>query len=113
MRKLDCLFFELSRSDFLELVYEYATKNNIARPFKNCKDVDDWFSGLHPEIVLKYRSQHLWQERNVSTDRRWSYFIPIYNMDETGIKRSTTKPPKVLSIKRKQQVDVISSAERG
>lgn len=34
-------------------------------------------------------------------------------MDETGIKTSTTKPPKVLSIKGKRQVGVICSAERG
>ncbi|CAH2099541.1 unnamed protein product [Euphydryas editha] len=34
-------------------------------------------------------------------------------MNETGIKNSTTKPIKILSIKGKRQVGVICSAERG
>lgn len=33
-------------------------------------------------------------------------------MDETGIKSSTTKPPKVLSIKGQREIGVICSAER-
>ncbi|CAH1962443.1 unnamed protein product [Acanthoscelides obtectus] len=34
-------------------------------------------------------------------------------MDETGMKSSTTKLPKVLSIKDKRQVGLICSAEKG
>ena len=37
----------------------------------------------------------------------------IYNMDETGVRSTTSKPPKILSTKGKKQVGVISSAERG
>ena len=37
----------------------------------------------------------------------------IYNCDETGIQTSGTRPPKVLSVKGKRQVGVVSSAERG
>lgn len=37
----------------------------------------------------------------------------IYNVDETGIQTSTNKPPKVLSVKGKKQVGIISTTERG
>ena len=37
----------------------------------------------------------------------------IYNMDETGIHTTTNRPPKVISVRGKKQVGVISSAERG
>ncbi|KAJ8886677.1 hypothetical protein PR048_012889 [Dryococelus australis] len=37
----------------------------------------------------------------------------IINMDETGIKTTTNKSPKMLSIARKKQVGTIASTERG
>lgn len=37
----------------------------------------------------------------------------IYNMDETGSRTSCTKPPKIISVKGKKQVGVISNAEKG
>lgn len=131
LTKLDSLFFGLTRSDFLELVYQYAAKNNIAHPFKNGKAGDDWFSGFksrHPEIVLRSpEPTSLARTRGFNRPQVDLFYTnywdllekhnfdatTIYNMDETGIKSSTTKPPKVLSVKGKKQVGVISSAERG
>lgn len=37
----------------------------------------------------------------------------IFNMDKTGVRTSTSKPPKILSTKGKKQIGVISSAEKG
>ncbi|KAL5473093.1 hypothetical protein EMCRGX_G027538 [Ephydatia muelleri] len=34
-------------------------------------------------------------------------------MDETGIRTTTSKPPKMLSIRGKKQVGITSSSERG
>lgn len=59
-----------------------------------------------PQVELFYK--HYWdlvERHNVDA-------TTIYNMDETGVKSSTTKPPKV-SIKGKRPVGVVSSAERG
>lgn len=131
IKKLDSLFFGISRSEFLELVYDYATRNHISHPFKNGKAGDDWFSGFkrrHPDIVLRApEPTSLARTRGFNRPQvelfyynYWSLIekynfdaTTIYNMDETGIKSSTSKPPKVLSIKGKRQVGVICSAERG
>uniref|UniRef100_A0A2H1VWF9 SFRICE_015897 n=1 Tax=Spodoptera frugiperda TaxID=7108 RepID=A0A2H1VWF9_SPOFR len=117
--------------DFLELVYNYATRNHISHPFKNGKAGDDWFSGFkrrHPEIVLRApEPTSLARTRGFNRPQVELFYTnfwnliekynfdatTIYNMDETGIKSSTSKPPKVLSIKGKRQVGVICSAERG
>ena len=44
-----------------------------------------------------------------------SKFTPdrIYNVDETGVTTVPNKPSKILSLKGKKQVGIISSAERG
>ncbi|CAH1991599.1 unnamed protein product [Acanthoscelides obtectus] len=36
-----------------------------------------------------------------------------YNMDETGVKTSDSKPPRVISVKGKKQVGVVATAEKG
>jgi hypothetical protein len=35
------------------------------------------------------------------------------NMDETGVRTSSTKPPKVLSVYGKKQVGFVSTLEKG
>jgi hypothetical protein len=37
----------------------------------------------------------------------------VFNMDETGVKTTAEKPPKVVSTRGKKQVGVISSGEKG
>lgn len=37
----------------------------------------------------------------------------VYNMDETGVKTSTNRPPKILTTLGKRQVGIVSSLERG
>lgn len=131
LKKLDSLFFGLTRSEFLDLVFEYARKNNITHPFKNGKAGDDWFAGFkrrHPEIVLRApEPTSLARTRGFNRPQVELFYknfwdlvekykfdaTTIYNMDETGVKSSTSRPPKVLSIKGKRQVGVVSSAERG
>lgn len=109
LKKLDSLFFGLTRSDFLELVFHYASKNNISHPFKNGKAGDDWFSGFkrrHPEIVLRApEPTSLARTRGFNKPQVELFYTnfwnlvekykldatTIYNMDETGIKSSTYK----------------------
>ena len=56
LKMLDNLFFGLTRADFLQLAYDFATQNRIENPFKNGQAGDDWFAGFkrrHPDIVLR------------------------------------------------------------
>ncbi|KAK2574840.1 hypothetical protein KPH14_012945, partial [Odynerus spinipes] len=131
LKELDNLFFGLTRKDFLQLAYNFAVKNKINHPFKNGMAGQDWFHGFkqrNPEIVLRSpeptsvarargfnRPQVelfysiLWEE---ITKHNFSA-TTIFNMDETGIRTTTTKPPRILTIKGKRQVGAISSVERG
>ncbi|CAG4939191.1 unnamed protein product [Colias eurytheme] len=103
----------MEEEDFLELVYDYAARNYISHPFKNGKAGDDWFSGFkrrHSEIVLRApEPASLARTRGFNRPQvelfysnYWSLIekynfdaTTIYNMDETGIKSSTSKPPKL------------------
>lgn len=131
LKELDSLFFGLTCADCLQLVYDFATQNNIKNPFKNGKAGEDWFADfkrrhfdivlLSPEpisIIARARSFNkpqvelfyslLWRQ----IEKFNFYATTIYNMDETDVRTSTSKPPKVLSTKEKKQVGVISSVER-
>lgn len=53
---MDNLFFGLTKKEFLQLVYQYAEKNNITHPFKNVAACDDWYLGFnmrHPDVTLR------------------------------------------------------------
>lgn len=134
LKKMDSLFFGLSRQDFKRLAFDFAKKNKIQYPLswnKYSLAGDEWliaFQKRNPQIVLRTpeptsvarvrgfnRTQvtrfydileQVLQEHNIGPDS-------LYNMDETGIMTTTNKPPKVLSISGKKQVGVISSTERG
>ncbi|XP_018377993.1 PREDICTED: uncharacterized protein LOC108770778 [Trachymyrmex cornetzi] len=131
LKEMDTLFFGLTRIDFLELVYNFAKANNIQNPFKNGKAGDDSFARFklrHPDIVLR-SSEPTSIARATGFNRLqvelfysllWEQIekfnfdaSTIFNMDETGVRTSTSKPSKVLSTKGKKQVGVISSAEKG
>ena len=49
-------FGGLTRTEFLQLVFQYAEKNGIKLPFRNGSAGPDWLAGIrkrHPEIVLR------------------------------------------------------------
>lgn len=54
LKKMDSIFFGLTRSTFLGLVFEYATMNNIVHLFKTAKAGCDGFAGF---------KQHLYPNR--------------------------------------------------
>ena len=50
------MFLGLTRTEFLQLVFQYAEKNGIKHPFRNGSAGPDWLAGFrkrHPEIVLQ------------------------------------------------------------
>ncbi|CAK1602055.1 unnamed protein product [Parnassius mnemosyne] len=131
LRDLDALFYGLSRNEFKELAGEYAKRQNIQTPFKNNIAGKQWFKNFlkrHLDIVL--RSPEPTSVARLSAFNKpavtrfydlletivQEYHITpnmIYNMDETCVRTSSTKPPKVLSVLGKKQVGMVSSLERG
>lgn len=64
--------------------------------------------GFNKEAVNRFYSllEETIEQNNIVPDM-------IFNMDETGIRTSSTKPPKVLSVYGKKQVGLVSSTEKG
>ena len=122
LKELDNLFFGLTRADFLQLVYDFAAKNNIENPFKNGKAGEDWFAGFkrtHPDIVLRLpEPTSIARARGFNRPQVELFYLllweqiekfnfdatTIYNMDETDVRTTTSKPPKILSTKEKKEV---------
>ncbi|CAH2096859.1 unnamed protein product [Euphydryas editha] len=131
---MDSVFYGLTREDFKTLVFEYAKRNNVTYPpswDKNKKAGDDWLAGFmrrNPQITLRTpdatsigrvkgfnrpQVERFYKLLSEQIDKCRIDGTRIFNVDETGIQTSTNKPPKVLSVKGKKQVGVISSTERG
>ena len=128
---MDTLFYGLSRSEFLKLAYEFAEANGISHPFKEGKAGEDWLAGFrkrHPDVSLrtpeptsiarakgfnKHQVERFYTLLKEMIDKYNLDASRIYNTDETGVHTSTNRPPKVLSVRGKRQVGVISSTERG
>lgn len=128
---MDDIFFGMTKKEFLELVFQYAERNNIKHPFKKNTAGDDWYMGFkkrNPNITLRQpEPTSIARARGFNRPQVERFFdlleqeidkhnidaSRIYNMDETGIQTSSNKPPKVLSRTGKKQVGVISSVERG
>lgn len=129
----DRVFYGLTKDTLQELAYQLAVQNNIPHPFKGERAGKAWLEGFMKRFPeLTYRTPEptalarcsAFNETQVNRfyDNLWTIlskhdFInrpdDIYNMDETGVKTSASKPPKVISVKGKKQVGVISSAEKG
>ncbi|KAJ8728551.1 hypothetical protein PYW07_006247 [Mythimna separata] len=84
------------------------------------KEIDDNEKVLLEDHENNRKLKMKWLSYTINSLNFWSLIenynfdaTTIYNMDETGIMSSTSRPPKVLSIKGKRQVGVICSAERG
>lgn len=128
---MDALFYGLSKTEFLKLVYEYAEINDIAHPFKNEIAGSDWYKGFvmrHPDLTLrKPEPTSIARARGFNKPQVYRFFdlleaemekhdidaTRLYNMDETGIQTSSNKPPRVLTKLGKRQVGSIASTERG
>nr|XP_021186027.2 uncharacterized protein LOC110373173 [Helicoverpa armigera] len=128
---MDDLFYGLTPTDFKKLVGEFAQKLGKGDRFpKGCAG-KDWLSGFrkrHTSIVLRTpEPTSLARARGFNRPQVERFYdlleelidkhsldpTQIYNMDETGIRSSTTRPPKILSTYGKRQVGLISSVERG
>ncbi|KOB68203.1 Uncharacterized protein OBRU01_12047 [Operophtera brumata] len=128
---MDALFYGLSKTEFLELVYQYAEMNGILHPFKNDTAGSDWYKGFvvrHPDLTLrKPEPTSIARARGFNRPQVYRFFdlleaeiekhdidaTRLYNMDETGIQTSSNKPPRVLTKVGKRQVGSIASTERG
>lgn len=125
--------FGLSFTEFRSVVYQFAIKNNRKNNFnKNVALAGrDWvynFLKRHPQISLR-------RPENTSAARAAGFNKPsvniffnllgelmdrhmfrpsrIFNCDETGITTVPNKPGKILSLKEKKQVGILTSGERG
>lgn len=131
LKDLDALFYGLTKTEFLQLVGEFAKRKNKQTPFKSNVAGKQWYKNFkkrHPEIVLRTPEstsiarlqafnkpavnrfydllQDIIEKENIRPDM-------IFNMDETGVRTSSTKQPKVLSVYGKKQVGAVSSLEKG
>lgn len=125
--------FGLTLTEFRSVVYQYAAKNNLTHNFNQETALAgrDWvynFMKRHQEISLR-------RPENTSAARAAAFNKPnvlkffnllgelfdkfnfppsrVYNCDETGITTVPNKPSKILSMKGKKQIGVLTSGERG
>lgn len=131
VKELDAVFYGLTKREFLKVVGDFAKRKNKQTTFKNGKAGKQWFRNFkkrHPEIVLRTpesTSIARLQAFNKPAVNRFYDLLEttiekhnirsdmIYNMDETGVRTTSTRPPKVLSIHGKKQVGMVSSLEKG
>ncbi|CAH1973558.1 unnamed protein product [Acanthoscelides obtectus] len=129
----DILFYGLTKRSLQQLAYEVAKVNNISHPFaceKAGKASLNGFMKRHPQLAyrtpeptaLARCSAFNRTQVNRFYDNLWSIIShhnfltrpdDIYNMDETGVKTSASKPPRCISVKGKKQVGVVATAEKG
>jgi hypothetical protein len=130
---LDHRLYGLTREAMCILAFEFAERNSIEHPFRGGKAGDEWivnFMKRNPQLSFRTpeptsiarASAFNRTQVNRFYDNLWKILsdnnligkpFDIYNMDETGIKTSSERPPKVISTKGKKQVGVIATAERG
>lgn len=131
VKKMDSIFYGLTRVEFLRIVGEFAKKIGKEGVFTDNIAGKGWFHKFrarHPELVLRTPEPtsiaRVKGFNRVAVERFYSLLeetiekhniIPdmMYNVDETGVTTTSNKPPKVLSISGKKQVGVVSSKERG
>lgn len=131
VKKMDSLFYGLTRTEFLQVAGEFANKKGKSGFFSGNIAGKGWFKnfklrhptlalrspestsiarvkGFNREAVTRFYSllEEVIEKYNITPDM-------IFNMDETGVRTSSTKPPKVLSTYGKKQVGIVSSNEKG
>lgn len=133
IKDLEAQLFGLTYRDFRHLAFQMAEKNGIDHNFSKQTALAgmDWLYGFlrrHPELSLRVAENtsvaRAMGFNKVSVSKFFSLLIElqdkykfgptkIFNVDETGITTVPKKKSKVLSLKGKKQVGLISSAERG
>ncbi|CAM1298818.1 Uncharacterised protein g2225 [Pycnogonum litorale] len=130
---MDSRLFGLTIKDFQKLAYEFAVRNRIKHQFNDKMKMagDDFVAGFkkrHNRLSLR-SAEKTFAARAAGLNKvvvktffglleslMKKYNFPpsrIYNNDETGIMTVPNKSSKILSLKGKKQVGMLSSAERG
>jgi len=131
VKKMDSLFYGLTRAEFLQIAGEFAKNKGKTGVFTGNIAGKGWFKNFrlrHPSLSLRSPEptsvarvkgfsreavnrfysllEEVIEKHNIAPDM-------IFNMDETGVRTSSIKPPKVLSTYGKKQVGIVSSNEKG
>ncbi|XP_030751745.1 uncharacterized protein LOC115879193 [Sitophilus oryzae] len=121
-RELDARFYGLTRDSLKQLAYRVAEQNAIKHPFKNKKAGEAWLQGFmsrNPDLSFRTPeptsiarcSAFNRHQVGIFYDNLWNILEKyellqrpddIFNMDETGVKTSAQKPPKVPFWQRKK-----------
>lgn len=113
------------------LAFEFAERNHTKHPFRNGTAGKKWIANFmlrHPRLTVRKPeptsvarargfnrvvAREFFEKLRYLIDKYKFKKSDIYNIDEIGIRTSSTKPPKIISLRGKRQVELISSAERG
>lgn len=130
-KKMDFLFNGLTRTAFMQTAGEFARKKEKPRVFSGTIGGKGWFKNFklrHPSLtfgspeptslarVKGCNREAVNRFYSLSGEVVEKYYITpdmIFNMDETGVRTSSTKPPEVLSTYGKKQVEIVASDENG
>ncbi|KAF2897363.1 hypothetical protein ILUMI_08812 [Ignelater luminosus] len=107
--------FGLTYKDVRRLAFQIAETNNIPHNFNKTQGL----AGEEPTSIPRAMGFN-----KVIVDKCFSLFnelmgtckfspTKIFNVDETGIITVPKKQPKAITLKRRKQVGIISSAEKG
>lgn len=131
--EMDKRFYGLRASDIRRLAFQLAIRNNLKHRFSKNQERAGYkwlrsFLKRHPELTLR-RPQSLSTAPIKEFTEEYVNFIfiilepamekvkfnpcRIYNIDETGITSVQSKHTRIITLKGKKQVGVITSAERG
>lgn len=117
--------------DLRELAYQLAVRNGIGHRFNNQTAGQDWVSGFlkrHPTLTLRTPESTSGARamgfNKVSVDKFFLLLTKvvdkhkltasqIYNCDETGITVNPKSNSKIIALKGKRQVGLLTSADRG
>ncbi|KAJ4433337.1 hypothetical protein ANN_15596 [Periplaneta americana] len=131
--KMEERLFGLTTYDLRLLAYQWAEKLGKIHSFSKTKEIcgKDWLSGFrvrHPQLALRkpeatcaaraaaFNKVNVGKFFNLLTRVvEEKGFTPekIYNCDETGVTIVPKHRSKILSLKGRKQVGVLTSAERG
>ena len=131
IKRMDRMFYGLTIDSLCTFANGFAEANDVLLPFKDGQAGRGWCKGFldrHLELSLrKPESTSLARAAGFNKPQVQRFFqllrslyirysfraCDVYNCDESGFQTSANRPPKLISVKGKKQVGVISTAERG